>query len=405
MYLKLKNPALWPKRGWRRWKRWQRNHVDFPFCLFAKGSAASRGTAWLDTGTLGSLFEAAGFAEHADMTRIMVVNGIGPGSGAEAARYLGAAIAPYSADDAFGGTIASPDTGDDEPDRVNVGGNTNLARSRVDREIPAPRSQAGECDVALPEGKSGRRHRHAVPAVCRAFMPAKCAKIPERIYNTASQQCDPGKLRSGPMESRIKKPNSSDVVWHHATVTRPRREALNRHRSVNLWLTGLSGAGKSTLAHEIEERLHQMGCKTYVFDGDNVRHGLCGDLGFSPEDRTENIRRIAEMVKLFLDAGVIALTAFISPFRSDRQMVRDIVGSDFIEIYCRCPIEVCEERDVKGMYRRARAGEIKAFTGVSSPYEEPQNAELILDTGASPLAECVDKVIKLMDDRGVFENK
>lgn len=207
------------------------------------------------------------------------------------------------------------------------------------------------------------------------------------------------------MENQIKKPNSSDVVWHHATVTRPRREALNRHRSVNLWLTGLSGAGKSTLAHEIEERLHQMGCKTYVFDGDNVRHGLCGDLGFSPEDRTENIRRIAEMVKLFLDAGVIALTAFISPFRNDRQMVRDIVGSDFIEIYCRCPIEVCEERDVKGMYRRARAGEIKAFTGISSPYEAPQNAELILDTGASPLAECVDKVIKLMDDRGVFENK
>ena len=150
---------------------------------------------------------------------------------------------------------------------------------------------------------------------------------------------------------------SSNTVWHHATVTRARREIMNGHKSVILWFTGLSGSGKSTLAHAVEERLHQMGCRTFVFDGDNVRHGLCGDLGFSEEDRRENIRRIGEMAKLFVEAGVIALTAFISPFRSDREKVRGLVPhGDFIEIHCHCPLEVCEQRDVKGLYRRARMG-------------------------------------------------
>jgi adenylylsulfate kinase len=199
---------------------------------------------------------------------------------------------------------------------------------------------------------------------------------------------------------------SSDTVWHHATVTRARREQLNGHKSVIVWFTGLSGAGKSTLAHAVEERLHQMSCRTFVFDGDNVRHGLCGDLDFSEEDRRENIRRIGEMAKLFVEAGVIALTAFISPFRADRLKVRNLTApGDFIEVYCRCPIEVCEQRDVKGMYRRARAGEIRDFTGISSPYEEPENPELAVDTGSMPLDQCVDQVIGYLQDRGVIPTR
>lgn len=196
---------------------------------------------------------------------------------------------------------------------------------------------------------------------------------------------------------------SSNTVWHHATVTRARREVLNGHKSVILWFTGLSGAGKSTLAHAVEEKLFQMECRTFVFDGDNVRHGLCGDLSFSEEDRRENIRRIGEMAKLFVEAGVIALTAFISPFRADREKVRGLVPhSDFIEIYCRCPLDVCESRDVKGLYSRARAGEIKDFTGISSPYEIPDNPELIVDTGSQTLEACVDHVLSHLQERGVI---
>lgn len=194
---------------------------------------------------------------------------------------------------------------------------------------------------------------------------------------------------------------SSNTVWHHATVTRQRREQKNGHKSVILWFTGLSGAGKSTLAHALEERLHQQNCRTFVLDGDNVRHGLCSDLGFSDDDRQENIRRIGEMAKLFIESGVITLTAFISPFKADRQKVRDLVPEDdFIEIYCKASLEVCEERDVKGLYQRARAGEIKAFTGISSPYEEPDNAELVVNTGGLTLDECVDQVIDFLLQRG-----
>ncbi len=187
---------------------------------------------------------------------------------------------------------------------------------------------------------------------------------------------------------------SSNVVWHQATVTRKRREAANGHRSVILWFTGLSGAGKSTLAHAVEERLYQRGARTFVFDGDNVRHGLCSDLGFSDTDRQENIRRIGEMSRLIIEAGVIALTAFISPFRADRDRVRALADDgDFIEIYCRASVDECESRDVKGLYARARSGEIKAFTGVSSPYEEPLNPELVVDTGSLSLDECVELVL------------
>ncbi len=197
--------------------------------------------------------------------------------------------------------------------------------------------------------------------------------------------------------------NKNNVVWHRATVTRSRREGINGHRSVVLWFTGLSGAGKSTLAHAVEEHLHQKGCRTFVFDGDNVRHGLCADLGFSAEDRSENIRRIGQMAKLFVDAGVIALTAFISPFRADRQRVREIVGeSDFLEIYCRCSLEECERRDVKGLYAKARAGVIREFTGVSSPYEEPLAPDLVIDTERQSLEKAVERVCGLLAARGLI---
>ncbi len=194
------------------------------------------------------------------------------------------------------------------------------------------------------------------------------------------------------------------MVWHHATVTRARREKMNGHASVILWFTGLSGAGKSTLAHAVEERLNEMNCRTFVLDGDNVRHGLCSDLGFSPVDRVENIRRVGEMTKLFIEAGVIALTAFISPFQADRARVRSLVPQgDFLEIYCDCSLEVCEQRDVKGLYKRARAGRVKEFTGISSPYEYPDNPELVVDTGKLSLDDSVALVIDMLIQRGVIK--
>jgi len=199
---------------------------------------------------------------------------------------------------------------------------------------------------------------------------------------------------------------SADVVWHHATVTRERRQQQNNHKSVILWFTGLSGAGKSTLAHCVEESLHQLGCRTFVLDGDNIRHGLCGDLGFSVEDRSENIRRIAEVSKLMMEAGVITLTAFISPFRSEREKARQIFPhGEFLEIYCKCPIEVCEQRDVKGLYKKARAGEIKNFTGISSPYEEPINPELVIETARHGLEACTQQVIDMLEERGIIIRK
>jgi adenylylsulfate kinase len=195
---------------------------------------------------------------------------------------------------------------------------------------------------------------------------------------------------------------AANVVWHHATVTRSRREALNRHKSTILWFTGLSGAGKSTLAHAVEERLYQLNCRTFVLDGDNVRQGLCGDLGFTHQDRQENIRRIAEVAKLMLEAGTITLTAFISPFRVERQYARNLVPhGDFIEIYCNCDLSVCEQRDVKGFYKKARQGEIKLFTGISSPYEAPENPDLNIDTGTFALEECVNQVMSMLELRGI----
>lgn len=195
---------------------------------------------------------------------------------------------------------------------------------------------------------------------------------------------------------------SSNVVWHHATVTRERREQLNGHGSAMLWFTGLSASGKSTLAHAVEEQLFQKSCRTYVLDGDNVRHGLNSNLGFSPEDRVENLRRVGEVGKLMVDAGIITLAAFISPYQRERERVRSLFPhGDFIEIYCNASLAICEGRDPKGLYRKARQGLVAEFTGVSAPYETPVNPDLEVDTGINPLDESVAAVLGLLQHRGL----
>ena len=197
--------------------------------------------------------------------------------------------------------------------------------------------------------------------------------------------------------------NSSNVVWHNATITRARRNQHNNHKSAVLWFTGLSGSGKSTLAHAVEEELYQMGSRTFVLDGDNVRHGLNGDLGFSDKDRKENLRRIGEVSKLFIEAGIIVLTAFISPFREERRKVRSMMPhGDFTEIYVECPIKICESRDVKGLYQKARDGEIDQFTGISSPYEPPDAQELTINTSQETLKESTMKILNLLKERGIL---
>ena len=188
---------------------------------------------------------------------------------------------------------------------------------------------------------------------------------------------------------------SPNAVWHPVSVTRGERERRNGHRGVVLWFTGLPGAGKSTLAHAVERQLFTQSCRTFVLDGDNVRHGLCADLGFSVAERAENVRRIGELARLLVEASIITLAAFISPFAADRARLRSIFPhGDFFEIYCDCPVAVCEARDPKGMYRRARAGEISGFTGVSSPYEAPEHPELTVNTAQQPLDTCVAQVLE-----------
>ena len=187
---------------------------------------------------------------------------------------------------------------------------------------------------------------------------------------------------------------SSNITWHERRLTREDYHRRNGHGSLVLWFTGLSGSGKSTLALLVEEILFEQGWYTYLLDGDNLRHGLNGDLGFSPADRQENIRRIGEVSRLFVDAGVVVLSAFISPYREDRDRVRALFGpSEFIEIYLNCPLDTCEKRDPKGLYRKARAGELPEFTGIDSPYQEPPNPELTIDTGTMDIAESVTRII------------
>jgi adenylylsulfate kinase len=194
-----------------------------------------------------------------------------------------------------------------------------------------------------------------------------------------------------------------NVTWHPSNITKHDRERLNGHRGATLWLTGLSASGKSTLAHEVEDQLYNREIRAYVLDGDNIRHRLNRDLGFSPEDRTENIRRIGEVARLFNEVGSIVLCAFISPYRADRQVARDVQeDGSFYEIFCRCPLEVCEERDPKGLYKKARAGEIKEFTGLTAPYEEPENPELIVDTDKQTIKESAESVIRFLETRGII---
>lgn len=190
---------------------------------------------------------------------------------------------------------------------------------------------------------------------------------------------------------------SSNVVWSETTVTKDRRDNLNQQRSAIIWFTGLSGSGKTTVANALEHRLHKYSFRTYLLDGDNVRHGLSNDLGFCDNDRTENIRRIGEVSKLFIDAGVMVLATFISPFISDRKFVRNIVNqTEFIEIFIKCPLQLCEDRDVKGLYKKARSGEIKQFTGIDSPYEEPHDPEITIDTSELNIDESVDHIINYL---------
>ena len=199
---------------------------------------------------------------------------------------------------------------------------------------------------------------------------------------------------------------STNTLWHQSSVTRNDREVLHKHKSVILWFTGLSGSGKSTLAHAVEEYLHKNGYSTFVLDGDNVRHGLCSDLAFSDNDRVENIRRVGEIAKLLIEAGLITLTAFISPFKGDRDEARKLMpDGDFLEIYCECPLEICEQRDVKGLYTKARSGEIHCFTGISSAYEMPLQPELIVNTGDLNLAESVEKVLSLLIKKGIIASE
>ncbi|WP_457640372.1 adenylyl-sulfate kinase [Persephonella sp.] len=194
------------------------------------------------------------------------------------------------------------------------------------------------------------------------------------------------------------------IIPHKGNIKKEDRQRQKGHKSAILWFTGLSGSGKSTLAHAVEEKLFEMSVHTYVLDGDNIRTGLNKDLGFSAEDREENIRRIGEVAKLFVDAGIITLTAFISPYRKDRDLVRNLVEKgEFIEIYVKCPLEVCEQRDVKGLYKKARAGIIKNFTGIDDPYEEPEDPEIVVETDKETIEESVNKIISFLKTNGYLE--
>lgn len=195
---------------------------------------------------------------------------------------------------------------------------------------------------------------------------------------------------------------ASNLTWHETTVTKQDREELLNQKGCVVWFTGLSGSGKSTLANAVAHQLHERNHHTYVLDGDNVRHGLNKNLGFSPEDREENIRRVGEVAKLFVDAGTIVMTAFISPYRTDRDQARDLIEENrFVEVFVECPLNICEERDPKGLYKKARSGEIKEFTGISAPYEEPNNPEVVVNTSELSVIESARQVIVYLEKAGL----
>lgn len=198
---------------------------------------------------------------------------------------------------------------------------------------------------------------------------------------------------------------ATNITWHHGAIVKKDRERLLEQKGIVIWFTGLSGSGKSTLAHAVEEKLFENGHLCFVLDGDNIRHGLNKNLGFSPEDREENIRRIGEVAKLFAQAGVIAMTAFISPYRADRDKVRALLDTgEFIEVFVKVPINIAEERDPKGLYKKARVGEIKEFTGISAPYEEPSNPELVIDTSEMDVEQSAERVLSYLKENGILNN-
>ncbi|MFO8234364.1 MAG: adenylyl-sulfate kinase [Bacteroidales bacterium] len=202
------------------------------------------------------------------------------------------------------------------------------------------------------------------------------------------------------------KQKSTNVVWHDTVVTKEEREKKNGHKGVVVWMTGLSGCGKSTIATDLQKKLFEMNCNVFVLDGDNVRHGLNSNLGFSPEDREENIRRIGEVAHLFAESGTITITSFISPYKKDRANARKLnEPEDFIEIYVKAPLSVCEKRDPKGLYKKARQGIIPEFTGISAPYEEPENPEILIETDKMSVEESVDKIIHYMQEKNIIMEK
>jgi len=206
------------------------------------------------------------------------------------------------------------------------------------------------------------------------------------------------------MNLKAGSPKIQNITWHHAFITKEDRQRLLAQKGVTLWFTGLPQSGKSTLATEVEKALFERGHITYILDGDNIRHGLNKNLGFSPEDRVENIRRIGEVANLFRHEGIINMTAFISPYRADRQNARDLAkDGEFIEVYCKCSLEVCEKRDSKGHYQKARAGEIPEFTGISAPYEEPENPELVIETDTFTIDEGVNQILSYLEQHGIIE--
>ena len=200
------------------------------------------------------------------------------------------------------------------------------------------------------------------------------------------------------------KQKSTNVVWHDTEITKADREKRNGHKGVVIWMTGLSACGKSTVATELQKQLFERGCNVYILDGDNIRHGLNGDLGFSPADREENIRRIGQVAKLFAESGTIAITSFISPYRKDRDINRALMpDGEFIEIFVKASLAVCEERDPKGLYKKARAGIIPEFTGISAPYEEPLKPELVIETDKLSVEESVQKVIDYLLEKAIIQ--
>ena len=262
-----------------------------------------------------------------------------------------------------------------------------VASAAVERLAGQPRARALELEPAALAQALDLGPEHA-----------RLAELPVRALRAALAYLAARAMSSGAM-----KPKSENLTASESRVTRADRERLLRHSAVTLWFTGLSGSGKSSLARAVEERLVDRRVLAYVLDGDNVRHGLCADLGFSPEDRVENIRRIGEVAKLMNDSGVIVLTAFISPYRADRARVRGLLEPGrFLEVFVDAPLEVCEQRDPKGLYRKARSGAIGEFTGISAPYEAPTEPELRVDTARGSLGECVEDVLSLLEARALI---